>query len=186
MPSLHPLNQAVVAEVLYNFHNGQLRHCRSMGFGTRELGAMQQPEITALLAHTQVPWCSVSVNRNAFWRLVNRVRDANREAIRVERMLRLGASTDMVNQFHGLSHQEVALRRDIIGLPKRKGRYPVLREEQETTLWKQWRLAVEKRDIALIDDDAMLTLAMDLAETLPLPLSVIWAAIHRWIGEGLV
>ena len=33
---------------------------------------------------------------------------------------------------------------------------------------------------------AMLTLAMDLAEALSLPMSVIWAAIHSWIDQGLV
>ncbi|MOA40824.1 hypothetical protein D3C78_1627310 [compost metagenome] len=92
----------------------------------------------------------------------------------------------MVSVFYGLTHQEVALRRDIIGLPKRKGRHPVLNEEQETTLWKRWKSAIDERGIALDDDSAMLTLAMDLAEALSLPMSVIWAAIHSWIDQGLV
>jgi len=35
----------------------------------------------------------------------------------VDRMLRLGASTEMVSKFYGLTHQEVALRRDIHRLP---------------------------------------------------------------------
>src|SRR3546814_8435218 len=68
-------------------------------------------------------------------------------------MLRLGASTEMVGRFYGLTHQEVALRRDILGLPKRKGRHPVLDEEQDTALWKQWRVFAEARSIAC-DDDA--------------------------------
>jgi len=33
---------------------------------------------------------------------------------------------------------------------------------------------------------AMLSLTMDLAETLSLPMSVIWAAIRNWIDQGLV
>ena len=57
-------------------------------------------------------------------------------------MLRLGASTEMVSRFYGLTHQEVALRRDILGLPKRKGRHPVLDEAQDTALWKQWKAGV--------------------------------------------
>jgi hypothetical protein len=56
-------------------------------------------------------------------------------------MLRLGASTEMVSRFYGLTHQEVALRRDILGLPKRKGRHPVLDEAQDTALWKHGRPA---------------------------------------------
>ena len=45
----------------------------------------------------------------------------------------------MVSRFYGLTHQEVALRRDILGLPKRKGRHPVLDEAQDTALWKRWK-----------------------------------------------
>ena len=33
---------------------------------------------------------------------------------------------------------------------------------------------------------AMLGLTMDLAETLTLPMSVVWAAIRNWIDQGLV
>jgi hypothetical protein len=80
----------------------------------------------------------------------------------------------------------VALRRDILGLPKRKGRHPVLDEAQDVALWEHWKAAVAQRDIALHDEVAMLTLSMDLAETMSLPMSVIWAAIRNWIDQGLV
>lgn len=43
-----------------------------------------------------------------------------------------------------------------------------------------------ERGIALDDEVAMLTLTMDLAETLNLPMSVIWSAIRNWIDQGLV
>jgi Protein of unknown function (DUF2857) len=92
----------------------------------------------------------------------------------------------MVSKFYGLTHQEVALRRDILGLPKRKGRHPVLNEEQETELWACWKPAVEQRGGALIDDVAMLELTLSLAEELALPASVIWATVRSWIDQGLV
>jgi hypothetical protein len=44
----------------------------------------------------------------------------------------------------------------------------------------------QERGIALDDEVAMLTLTMDLAEALNLPMSVIWAAIRNWIDQGLV
>ncbi len=131
-------------------------------------------------------WCSVSVNREVLNRLLNQVRDVEQEIATVDRMLRLGASTEMVSRFHGLTHQEVALRRDILGLPKRKGRHPVLDEAQETALWKHWKAGVTERHIALDEELAMLGLTMDLAETLALPMSVVWAAIRNWIDQGLV
>ena len=186
MSTPHPLNQAVVAQALHDLRNGQLRRCLSMGFSERELDVLKQPALVSLLANAQVPWCSVKVNTDVLWRLVSQLNDIEQEIATVDRMLRLGASTEMVSVFYGLTHQEVALRRDIIGLPKRKGRHPVLNEEQETTLWKRWKSAIDERGIALDDDSVMLTLAMDLAEALSLPMSVIWAAIHSWIDQGLV
>jgi len=45
----------------------------------------------------------------------------------------------MVSHFYGLTHQEVALRRDMLGLEGRKGRHPALDEAQDIALWNQWR-----------------------------------------------
>jgi len=182
----HPLNQAVVAQALHDLRNGQLRRCLAMGFSERELDVLKQPTLVNLLVDAKVPWCSVTVNREVLWRLLSQMHDIEQEIARIDRMLRLGASTEMVSKFYGLTHQEVALRRDIIGLPKRKGRHHVLNEDQEMTLWKHWKSAVEERSIALDDDSAMLELVMDLAEDLALPISVIWAAIRSWIDQGLV
>lgn len=182
----HPLNQAVVTQALHDLRNGQLRRCLSMGFGEKELDVLKQPALVALLANARVPWCSVTVNRDMLWRLVRQMDNIEQEIARVDRMLRLGASTEMISKYFGLTHQEVALRRDILGLPKRKGRHPVLSEAQETELWKQWKLALNHRGVALKDEGAMLDVTMGLAESLSLPMSVLWAAIRNWIDEGLV
>ena len=186
MSSPHPLNQAVIAQALHDLRNGQLRRCKAMGFGEEELDALKYPALVSVLVNATVSWCSVSVNREVLKRLLNQVQDVEQEIATVDRMLRLGASTEMVSRFHGLTHQEVALRRDILGLPKRKGRHPVLDEAQETALWKHWKAGVTERHIALDDELAMLGLTMDLAETLALPMSVVWAAIRNWIDQGLV
>ncbi len=186
MSAPHPLNQAVIAQALHDLRNGQLRRCKAMGFGEAELDALKHPALVSVLVNATVSWCSVSVNREVLKRLLNQVHDVEQEIATVDRMLRLGASTEMVSRFYGLTHQEVALRRDILGLPKRKGRHPVLDESQETALWKHWKAAVTERHIALDDELAMLGLTMDLAETLSLPMSVVWAAIRNWIDQGLV
>ena len=185
MPSPHPLNQAVIAQALHDLRNGQLRRCKAMGFGDQELDALKHPALVSLLINASVSWCSVKVNRDVLQRLLRQVDHVEKEIAAVDRMLRLGASTEMVSKFYGLTHQEVALRRDILGLPKRKGRYPVLSEEQETGLWERWKPAVDQRGIALDDDRAMLELTLDLAEELALPASVIWATVRSWIEQGL-
>jgi hypothetical protein len=184
MSAPHPLNQAVVAQALHDLRNGQLRRCKAMGFGDAELDALKHPAFVSVLANATVSWCSVAVNRDVLRRLLSQIRDVEQEIAIVDRMLRLGASTEMVSSFYGLTHQEVALRRDILGLPKRKGRHPVLDEEQDAALWRRWNSEVSARGVAREDDLSMLTLAMDLAEAMSLPMSVVWAAIRGWVDQA--
>src|SRR5574337_97011 len=185
MSAPHPLNQAVIAQALHDLRNGQLRRCKAMGFGEEELDALKHPELVSMLVNATVSWCSVSVNRDVLKRLLSHVHDVEREIATVDRMLRLGASTEMVSKFYGLTHQEVALRREILGLPKRKGRHPVLDEEQDTELWRQWKAVTNSRTVDLEDETSILDAAMDLAEGMSLPLSVVWASIKSWVDQGL-
>lgn len=118
MSAPHPLNQAVIAQALYDLRNGQLRRCKLMGFGEEELDALKHPALISVLANANVSWCSVTVNREVLRRLLKQAQDVEKEIATVDRMLRLGASTEMVSRFYGLTHQEVALRREVLGLPK--------------------------------------------------------------------
>ncbi|CAB5670061.1 Protein of uncharacterised function (DUF2857) [Delftia tsuruhatensis] len=186
MSSPHPLNQAVIAQALHDLRNGQIRRCKAMGFGDAELEALKHPALTSVLANAMVSWCSISINVDVFKRLLNQAREGEREIAAVDRMLKLGASTEMVGQFYGLTHQEVALRRDILGLPKRRGRHPVLDEQQDTLLWQRLKARSEEQTVSLDDDMVALEIAMDLAEDMALPLSVVWAAVKSWVAEGLV
>ena len=179
MSAPHPLNQAVIAQALHDLRNGQLRRCKAMGFGEEELDALKHPELVSMLVNATVSWCSVSVNRDVLKRLLSQVHDVKREIATVDRMLRLGASTEMVSRFYGLTHQEVALRRDILGLPKRKGRHPVLDEEQDTALWRHWQAGIAEAfppalpaaGRTMDEDNAHLRLAIHLGVVDP-------AAIH--------
>jgi hypothetical protein len=98
-------------------------------------------------------------------------------------MLRLGSSSEMVSHRFGLTHQEVALRRKVLGLPKRKGRYPALDDAQDAALWRQWKTEVAQRGVSTDDETAMLELAMELAEAHEVPLAVLWSSVRRWTGQ---
>lgn len=185
MSGPHPLNQAVIAQALHDLRNGQLRRAKSMGFDDEDLDALKHPAMASVLANASVSWCSVVVNRDVLRRLLQQIEDVTQEIVKIDRLLRLGASTELISRFFGLTHQEIALRRSIIGLPRRKGRHPVLKEEQDTDLWRRWSAAVKEQAIDLNDDMSMLGIAADLAETTGLPLSVIWNALRGWIDEGL-
>ena len=69
MSTSHPLNQAVIAQALYDLRNGQLRRCKAMGFGEAELDALKHPALISVLANASVSWCSVTVNREVLRRL---------------------------------------------------------------------------------------------------------------------
>lgn len=186
MSGPHPLNQAVVAQALHDLRSGQLRKARSMGFDERDLDALKHPAMASILANATVSWCSVTINRDVMRRLLQQAERDTEEVRKVDRLLRLRASTELITKFYGLTHQEVALRREMIDMGKRKGRYPVLTEQQDADLWEAWSAEVKKQDIALDDDTAMLGLAADLAEATDIALAVIWNAIQGWIAEGLV
>lgn len=183
--SVHPLNQAVIAQALYDLRNGQLRRCKAMGFGEEELDALKDPLLVSILANATVSWCSVTINHNVLQRLLQQTLDVSREIATIDRMLKLNASTEMVSRFYGLTHQEVALRRDVIGLPKRKGRHPVLSEQQDIELYRRWQAIRDARGVEINDEMSRLDVAMDIAEVMSLPLSVIWAAMNEWVEQGL-
>lgn len=185
MSGPHPLNQAVIAQILHDLRNGQLRKVRALGFDDQDLEALKQPATASVLANAGVSWCSVIVSRHVLRNLIRQVGDVEKEVLEVDRLLRLGASTEMITRFFGLSHQEVGLRRAVIGLAGRKGRHPVLTEQQDADLWEAWSAEIKKRGVARDDATAMLAVAADLAESTDIPLAVVWAAIQGWVSERL-
>jgi len=186
MSSPHPLNQAVIAQALHDLRNGQLRRAKAMGFGNEELEALKYPALVNVLLNASVSWVSVSVNRDVVLRLLNQVQDVEKEIAIVDRLLKLEASTEMVSRFYGLTHQEIALRRDILGLPKRQGRHPALDEAQDADLWQRWKKLTRERAVQTDDEASWLDAAMDLAEDTALPLAMVWGAIKSWMAQGLV
>lgn len=182
----HPLNHAVIAQVLHDMRNGQFRRCQTMGFTPDALAALKEPALISRLLNAKVSWCSVKVNADVVQRLLNQDFDVEREIETIDRILRLGGSTDMVGEFFGLTHQEVALRRQMLDLPPRKGRWPVLDEAQDAALWENWQARIKASGVDPLNDTAMLPVAMDLAEERALPLSIVWSAIRHWIDQGLM
>ena len=186
MKTHQPLNQAMIAQVLQDLRNGQLRRCLAMGFTEPQLAALKRPELLSVLANAQVNWCTVKVNETVVQRILTQAIALQEEVTTIDRLLRAGASTEMMSQYHGLTHQEVATRRNILGLSQRKGRHPALDEAQDTELYNRWQPLREQRTVALNDEAAMLQLALEVAEAMSLPLAVVWATIQTWVADNVV
>ena len=103
----------------------------------------------------------------------------------MDRMLRLGASTEMVSRFYGLTHQEVALRRDIPRLPSARAGIRCSTRRRTWPCGSAGRPASPSAGIAL--DRRHGDAGADHGPgrgLLSLPMSVIWAAIRNWIDQG--
>jgi hypothetical protein len=157
-----------------------------MGFDRHDLEALKHPQSVSVLTHSTMLWCDPKVKPTLVKQLLFRGSEISGDMDRIDRMLRSGASTEMMTKYLGLTNQEVALRRSVLGLDERRGRYPNLSEEQLRALWGHWRTLVSDRRVSPNDDDAMMTIAIELAERLKLPAASIWSAIRYWIDNRQV
>lgn len=193
-----PINEAILSQVLHNVRNGQLRRCIEMGLEPEILAQLQQPSALSLLLNTPVSWCSVTIDGNMVKKILNGAQRSDEEVRMVERALRLGATTHMLQQFFGLSPQDVALQRLMMGVTARRGRWREFSEQTDADLWYRWTFLMNEHQVDQADSIAMLDIAMLVAEEMKLPhsedageameslsLAIIWHRIQSWIKEGL-
>ncbi|MFY1664483.1 STY4526/YPO1902 family pathogenicity island replication protein [Pseudomonas sp. Pseu.R1] len=88
--------------------NGQLRRCFEMGLELEVLAQLQQPSALSLLLNTPVSWCNVTIDGEMVKKILTSAQRSDEEVRLVERALRLGATTHMLQQFFGISPQDVA------------------------------------------------------------------------------
>jgi len=193
MMSKSPINEAVLSQVLNHMRNGQLRRCTEMGLEPEILAQLQQPSVLSLLLNTPVSWCQVTIDTEMVKKLLTGAERSVEETRMIERALRLGATTTMLQQFFGLSPQDVALQRLMMGVRVRRGRWREFTEELDALLWHRWTHLMEEHQVEVEDSLAMLDIAMLVAEELNAPndtddetpsLAIVWNKIHTWIGEG--
>ncbi|WP_313452912.1 DUF2857 domain-containing protein [Pseudomonas rhodesiae] len=193
-----PINEAILSQVLHNMRNGQLRRCIEMGLEPELLAQLQQPSVLSLLLNTPVSWCTVTIDGDMVKKLLNGAQRSDKEIRMLERALRLGATTQMLQQFFGLSPQDVALQRLMMGITARRGRWREFSEELDTRLWYRWSQLMKDNQVDIQDTVALLDIAMMVAEELNDPqehaaddatenlsLAVIWHRVQTWIKEGL-
>jgi len=183
--TLMSLNQAVITEVLHDLKNGKLRRCLEMGFTAEDLTALKKPEILTLLVNTPVPWCRVCVNPAVLKGLLSSSEEALQEALLIDRMLCLSASSKMICEVFGLTQREVAFRRSLLGMEKRQGRWTELTDDQENELWRYWLTLIDKYQFDVHNERDLAKSCMWLAEERELTMAQMWMAIQKWVKEGL-
>ena len=103
-------NQALVTLVLQEASEGKMQRCKSLGFTPDLVLRLQSLAPTKLHKVVSSPylWIKPSVDTRALELVLDKIdRDEELERL-INRAIKLGATTPMLNIFFGLSHTEVA------------------------------------------------------------------------------
>ena len=179
--SRQPLNQAVIAQVLYDLRNGQLRRSLDMGFNEDDIRLLQDPELVSVLLNTTVRWSSVRVDSQVLSRLLNSVKDTGKEILIIDEMLRLGASSKMITDVFGLNQREVAFRKRVLDIDKKQGRWEEIPDELNHQLWREWKDKIKQYQLDPMNIMDMAKLCMVLAKKHDTPMAMIWQAMEKWM-----
>ncbi|BCS46576.1 DUF2857 domain-containing protein [Pseudomonas amygdali] len=192
----NPLNEAMVAQILHHLRNGEVKRCIDMGLDPEILVLLQHPSSQSVLLNSAVIWCQVAIDPDMVKRLLSNKERTDEENRIVQRALRLGATTPMLQQFFGMSPQEISLQRVLVGVPGKPGRFRDLPDD--TPLWHRFVQLMADFNVDHTDGVALLDIAMLLTEEInippeeqdrqspePITLGQVWNKIQQWLAQDL-
>ncbi|EJR7282692.1 MULTISPECIES: DUF2857 domain-containing protein [Enterobacteriaceae] len=181
------LNYAVLTDALCALKEGNIRHCESLGFTLDEMTALNQLSLDELfvVSRASALFISVNIRHDVLHHLLAQARKEYRRKQQVNRAIHLGGSIALLNQYFGLTSNEVCLRRRLLGVSVPFGRTPEPDEETDAAIWQQWQ---QCRVDNLESPDA-LTAMMQVTETLlpkagGLSLTTVWKRIAQCEQEA--
>lgn len=174
------LNYAVLTDALHALKEGNFHHCESLGFTFEEITDLNQLSLDELfiVSRSSAPFVTISVRHDVLHHLIVLARQEVLHQQQIHRAIRLGGSIALLNQYFGLTSNEVCLRRRMLGVSVPYGRTPEPDEETDAAIWLQWqKCRVEN----LASPEALLAM-MQVTETLlsqteVLPLTTVWKRI---------
>ena len=179
------LNQFIMAQVLYDLRNGQLRRALALGFTEQDLRLLNDPEKVSALFNAPVLWVNARVDSKLLQRLIEQARKSQEEMGQVDQMLILGASSKMIAQVFGLNHREIAFRKRLLTIQKKQGRWPEITEEQNHQLWREWKAQIAQEQLDPENAMEMAKVCMRLSQTHQIPMAMIWQSIEDWLEIDL-
>jgi hypothetical protein len=192
--SQQPLNQAMVQQILLWLQSGQIRKCYAMGLNDDILKAFENDRCVRDLANSSVCWVMPQVQQGVVERLITRSAQQIEQNKLIDRALVLGASNTLICQLFGMTNEEIAHRRKVLGVPQRKGRWPILSQELEHAIWHRWAYLAEENGVSRDNLMAQLDVVIMIAEeyaSIPLgdgsivSLAQIWRTLQDGIEHGM-
>ncbi|NPY25386.1 STY4526/YPO1902 family pathogenicity island replication protein, partial [Pseudomonas aeruginosa] len=137
----------------------------------------------------------VRVNIDVMEKILATAERSQQEELQIERALKLGATTTMIQSFFGLSPEDTAIKRLIMEIHPRRGRWRQLDEQIERQIWFRWEHLMQENQVRLEDSMELLDIAMILTEEINagieqdspefISLAIVWSLIQSWLKDGL-
>lgn len=174
------LNYAVLTDALNALNGGDIRYCESLGFTLDEMNALNCLSLDELflLSRAAAHFVSVSIRHDVLHYLLAQARQEHERHEQINRAIRLGGSIALLNQYFGLTSNDVCIRRRMLGVSVPNGRTPEPDDETDAAIWRQW----QKCRVQNLASPEALGAMMQITETLISPtkglaLTTVWKRI---------
>ncbi|MGQ7746192.1 DUF2857 domain-containing protein [Pectobacterium brasiliense] len=171
------INYVILTDALHALKQGNIRYCESLGFTFDEMNDLNLLSLDELFMISQAaaPFVSVSIRHDVLHHLLALACQEHKRQKQINRAIRLGGSIALLNQYFGLTSNEVCLRRRMLGVSVPFGRTPEPDEEIDAIIWREW----QKCRVENLASPEALGAMMQVTETLlsqteGLPLTAVW------------
>lgn len=174
------VNYTILTDALRALHEGNIRYCELLGFTFDEMNALSQLSLDELFAVSRMaaPFVAVTVRHDVLHHLLAQAHQEYRRHQQINKAIRLGGSIALLNQFFGLTSNDVCLRRRLLGVSVPYGRTPEPDENTDASIWRQWQ---QRRVENLESPDALMAMMQITEVLLPrfqkLSLTTVWKRI---------
>lgn len=174
------LNYAILTDALNALKEGDIRHCESLGFTFDEMNTLNLLSLDELfmVSRAAAPFVSVSIRHDVLHHLLELARQEHKRQKQINRAIRLGGSIALLNQYFGLTSNDICLRRRMLGVSVPYGRTPEPDEETDAVIWWQWQKCRVENLASPEALDAMMQVTETLlSQTQGLQLTTVWKRI---------
>ncbi|UYZ83108.1 DUF2857 domain-containing protein [Entomomonas sp. E2T0] len=135
------INQALLSQIITEIKQGNYYRCKAMGLSDDILQVIDSLPPLALseLMASPVVWAKITINTNAFMRIIDLNHDKNKLRTLINKAIILNASNKMLADYFGISSNVAAHKRKLLNVEAARGRLVQLTEEQKKTVWNEWK-----------------------------------------------
>lgn len=136
-----PINQAVLNQIITEIKQGNYHRCKAMGLSDDILHVIDSlpPLAISELMASPVVWAKITINTNAFMRIIDSNQNKNKLRTLINKAIILNASNKMLADYFGISSNVAANKRKLLNVEAARGRMVQLTEEQKKTIWHEWK-----------------------------------------------